>query len=92
MRRQRPSSSIFSKGVSRVSGFGVVDMRSRGFSARSSQINNVGSIDQALMQSMEQKLDCFSVCQHIWSFATATNDDAGDGFDGPRRERHQCMV
>ncbi|KAL0835469.1 hypothetical protein Bca101_087358 [Brassica carinata] len=30
-------------------------MRSRGFSARSSQINNVGSINQALMQSMEQK-------------------------------------
>ncbi|KAH0859310.1 hypothetical protein HID58_087571, partial [Brassica napus] len=28
-------------------------MRSRGFSARSSQINNVGSIDQALMQSMD---------------------------------------
>ncbi|KAH0862254.1 hypothetical protein HID58_079465 [Brassica napus] len=76
-------------------------MRSRGFSARSSQINNAGSIDQALMQSMEQKvqflthllkLDCFSVCQHIWSFATATNDDAGDGFDGPRRERHHCMA
>ncbi|KAH0939327.1 hypothetical protein HID58_006788, partial [Brassica napus] len=58
-------------------------MCSRGFSARSSQINDDGSIDQTLMQSMEQKLDCLSVCQHIWNFSTATNDDAGDGTITP---------
>ncbi|KAG2294236.1 hypothetical protein Bca52824_040905 [Brassica carinata] len=32
---------------------------------------------------MKVKLDSFSVCQHIWSFATATNDDAGDGTITP---------
>ncbi|KAF3562922.1 hypothetical protein DY000_02016829 [Brassica cretica] len=92
------------KGVSRVSGFGVVDMRSRGFSARSSQINNVGSIDQALMQSMEQK----GLMDHREKDITAWCEDLHEKchvccqaflrslmdlwFDGPQRERHHCMV
>ena len=63
-----PSSSIFGKGVS---GFGVVDIRSRGFSARSSQINDAGSIDQTLMQSMELKVRFLNLCV-LWFLMTLT--------------------
>lgn len=59
-RGETAPSSIYSKGASRVSGFGVVDIHSRNFSTRSSQINDAGSIDQTLMQSMEHKVRFFS--------------------------------
>ncbi|CAF2120085.1 hypothetical protein IGI04_009458 [Brassica rapa subsp. trilocularis] len=71
-----PSSSIFGKGVS---GFGVVDIRSRGFSARSSQINDAGSIDQTLMQSMELKIK-----EQLNAESVSVKDMSGDG-------RHVCI-
>ncbi|CAN6811538.1 unnamed protein product, partial [Brassica oleracea] len=70
---------IFGKGDSRVSGFGVVDIRSRGFSARSSQINDAGSIDQTLMQSMELKIK-----EQLNAESVSVKDMSGDG-------RHVCI-
>ncbi|KAF8085437.1 hypothetical protein N665_0667s0033 [Sinapis alba] len=69
-------SSVFSKGVS---GFGVVDIRSRGFSTRSSQINDAGSIDQTLMQSMELKIK-----EQLNAESVSVKDMSGDG-------RHVCI-
>ncbi|CAH2072510.1 unnamed protein product [Thlaspi arvense] len=72
-------SSIYSRGVSRVSGFGVVDIRSRNFSTRSSQVNDAGSIDQTLMQSMEQKIK-----EQLNAESVSVKDMSGDG-------RHVCI-
>ncbi|CAN8300327.1 unnamed protein product [Cochlearia groenlandica] len=74
-----PSSSIYSKGVSRVYGFGALDNRSRGFSSRSSQINDAGSIDQTLMQSMELKIK-----EQLNAESVSVKDMSGDG-------RHVCI-
>ncbi|KAL0843239.1 hypothetical protein Bca101_016484 [Brassica carinata] len=74
-----PPSSIFGKRVSRVSGFGVVDIRSRGFTTRSSQINDAGSIDQTLMQSMELKIK-----EQLNAESVSVKDMSGDG-------RHVCI-
>ncbi|VVB14942.1 unnamed protein product [Arabis nemorensis] len=73
------SSSIYGKGVSRVSGFGVLDIRSLNFSTRSSQINDAGSIDQTLMQSMEQKIK-----EQLNAESVSVQDMSGDG-------RHVCI-
>ncbi|ESQ41750.1 hypothetical protein EUTSA_v10014786mg [Eutrema salsugineum] len=72
-------SSIYGNGVSRVSGFGVVGIRSRNFSTRSSQINDAGSIDQTLMQSMEQKIK-----EQLNAESVSVMDMSGDG-------RHVCI-
>jgi len=55
-RKETAPSSIYGNRVSRVSGFGALDIRSLNFSTKSSQINDAGSIDQTLMQSMELKV------------------------------------
>ncbi|XP_010492714.1 PREDICTED: protein BOLA4, chloroplastic/mitochondrial-like [Camelina sativa] len=75
-----PSSSIYINGVSRVSsGFGIVDIRSRDFSTRSSQINDAGSIDLTLMQSMELKIK-----EQLNAESVTVTDMSGDG-------RHVCI-
>ncbi|XP_010420484.1 PREDICTED: protein BOLA4, chloroplastic/mitochondrial-like [Camelina sativa] len=75
-----PSSSIYINRVSRVSsGFGVVDIRSRDFSTRSSQINDAGSIDLTLMQSMELKIK-----EQLNAESVTVTDMSGDG-------RHVCI-
>ncbi|KAJ4908109.1 hypothetical protein Rs2_11767 [Raphanus sativus] len=71
-----PPSSVFGKGVS---GFGAVDIRSRGFSARSSQVNDAGSVDQTLMQSMELKIK-----EQLNAESVSVKDMSGDG-------RHVCI-
>ncbi|CAH8381413.1 unnamed protein product [Eruca vesicaria subsp. sativa] len=72
--------SIFRKGVSRVSGFGAVDIRSRGFITKSSQINDAsGSIDQTLVQSMELKIK-----EQLNAESVSVKDMSGDG-------RHVCI-
>ncbi|KAJ0261106.1 Protein BOLA4 [Hirschfeldia incana] len=76
---RRETSSIFGKGLSRVSGFGVVDIRSRGFSTGSSQVNDAGSIDQTLMQSMELKIK-----EQLNAESVSVKDMSGDG-------RHVCI-
>ncbi|KAL1195480.1 Protein BOLA4, chloroplastic/mitochondrial [Cardamine amara subsp. amara] len=78
-RGETAPSSIFSKGVSRVSGFGVVDSRSRNFSTRSSQVNDAGSIDLTLMQSMENKIK-----EQLNAESVSVKDMSGDG-------RHVCI-
>ncbi|XP_010453957.1 PREDICTED: protein BOLA4, chloroplastic/mitochondrial [Camelina sativa] len=76
-----PSSSIYINRVSRVSsGFGLVDIiRSRNFITRSSQINDAGSIDLTLMQSMEQKIK-----EQLNAESVTVTDMSGDG-------RHVCI-
>ncbi|KAJ4869236.1 hypothetical protein Rs2_49214 [Raphanus sativus] len=71
-----PPSSVFGRGVS---GFGAVDIRSRGFSIRSSQINDAGSVDQTLMQSMELKIK-----EQLNAESVSVKDMSGDG-------RHVCI-
>ncbi|KAJ4882604.1 hypothetical protein Rs2_32697 [Raphanus sativus] len=72
-------SSIYGHGVFRASGFGVANIRSRDFSTRSSQINDAGSIDQTLMQSMEQKIK-----EQLNAESVSVKDMSGDG-------RHVCI-
>ncbi|EOA21660.1 hypothetical protein CARUB_v10002079mg [Capsella rubella] len=74
-----PSSIYYINGVSRVSGFGVVGIRSRDFSTRSSQINDAGSIDLTLMQSMELKIK-----EQLNAESVTVTDMSGDG-------RHVCI-
>ncbi|CAH8271407.1 unnamed protein product [Arabidopsis lyrata] len=75
-RKETAPSSIYGN---RVSGFGVLDIRSRNFSTRSSQINDAGSIDQTLMQSMEQKIK-----EQLNAESVTVTDMSGDG-------RHVCI-
>ncbi|KAF3500043.1 hypothetical protein F2Q69_00044668 [Brassica cretica] len=72
-------SLIYGNGVFRASGFGAVNIRSRNLSARSSQINDAGSIDQTLMQSMEQKIK-----EQLNAESVSVKDMSGDG-------RHVCI-
>ncbi|CAN7067888.1 hypothetical protein IGI04_041276 [Brassica rapa subsp. trilocularis] len=72
-------SSIYGNRVFRASGFGAVNIRSRNLSARSSQINDAGSIDQTLMQSMEQKIK-----EQLNAESVSVKDMSGDG-------RHVCI-
>ncbi|KAJ0243714.1 Protein BOLA4 [Hirschfeldia incana] len=72
-------SSIYGNGGFRASGFGAVDIRSRNLSTRSSQINDAGSIDQTLMQSMEQKIK-----EQLNAESVSVKDMSGDG-------RHVCI-
>ncbi|CAA7061477.1 unnamed protein product [Microthlaspi erraticum] len=72
-------SPIYSKSVSRAFGFGIVDIRSRKFSTRSSQVNDAGSIDLTLMQSMEQKIK-----EQLNAESVSVKDMSGDG-------RHVCI-
>ncbi|CAL9230666.1 unnamed protein product [Arabidopsis halleri] len=78
-RKETAPSSIYGNRVSRVSGFGVLDIRSLNFSTRSSQINDAGSIDQTLMQSMEQKIK-----EQLNAESVTVTDMSGDG-------RHVCI-
>ncbi|KFK25977.1 hypothetical protein AALP_AA8G187400 [Arabis alpina] len=72
----RAPSLIFGKGVS---GFGVLDIRRFNFSTRSSQINDAGSIDLTLMQSMELKIK-----EQLNAESVTVKDMSGDG-------RHVCI-
>ncbi|CAH8381003.1 unnamed protein product [Eruca vesicaria subsp. sativa] len=72
-------SLIYGNRVFRVSGFGLVDTHSRDFSAKSSQINDAGSIDQTLMQSMELKIK-----EQLNAESVSVKDMSGDG-------RHVCI-
>ncbi|XP_010525025.1 PREDICTED: protein BOLA4, chloroplastic/mitochondrial [Tarenaya hassleriana] len=73
------AASIYSGGVPRVYGFDGASIRRHGFSTRASFVNDAGSINQPLMESMEKKIK-----EELNAESVSVKDMSGDG-------RHVCI-